>query len=397
MNRFSVIAFGFMVLMGLTTGVFAQSMGAQVFTDPLDGLRKVRVPITQARENQGIAWAMTSEGRTVAYDSARQFPVTPNEAERLKIFLFVSYGQPVRQASPANPIDPFGFVYTEQVDDDEIIYVERTAYRWADYVDVREASVATIEMLLNNGGQLSRGGNGQPMVTVQLPGSASRFEITPNLSRSISPFATVEVPLALTSSTLVSAANRQIAVGGGGAGGVGPGGNPQTPNEIGDTRAAAEWLFYYDQVYLWNLYVAEEILDADTGGEYLMSLQPDALRQEIPNFYERLLDFRDQLAADEHEENLAFYARMDARELERERYDEWRAQEAENILEFAREQRRRIEGTEVIVENRAFIISAEPLRRVQEGRINIVTQSQIITPYDLLTSDGELKSPYTAE
>jgi hypothetical protein len=205
------------------------------------------------------------------------------------------------------------------------------------------------------------------------------------------------VPLALTSSTLVNAANRQIAVGGGGGGGVGPGGNPQTPNEIGDTRAAAEWLFYYDQVYLWNLYVAEEILDTDTGGEFLMGLQPDALRQEIPKFYERLIEMRDQLAADEHKENLEFYARMDARELQRERYDEWRAQEAENILEFAREQRRRIEGTEVIVENRAFIISAEPLRRVQPGRVNIVTESRIVTPYDLLTSDGELKSPYTAE
>jgi len=389
MDRRYVTLLAFLTaLLLLATTAQAQLAGAQVFVDT-DGVRKVRVPLTQARSGSGVAWSITSGGRTVAYDSNTEYPAGGEGADEYKTFSFIAFGQPARRQSPPNPVDPYGFLFVERVDDDGFIYFERVAFTWSDYDLVVTNSIKSIEFMWQSPLQLSVEDDGRPVASFYFAPGDRLHTFKADLGTMTDRGVYSEVPMGLTSSTIIATAQKQnVPAGSTGAG------QAAAPADVPDSRSAAEWLFYYDQVYMWNAYVQDEILGESTDGDSLMTMAPDELRQTLPSFYNDILSQRDRLAEDEHNDNLAFYDRMQEREQARERYNEWRGEEAERLIEFAEEQRRLIEGREVVVENRSYIISPEPLARVDEGRVNIVSESQLVTPYDLLTEDGELRSPY---
>jgi hypothetical protein len=374
----------------LNTAGWSQIKTVQVYIDRFDGVRKIRVPSEQAVTNRGIAWAISASGRTVAYDSNREYPNQEGgDNPEYRIYPFVQWGTIDKAKRPANPIDPYAFLFQETIDDIGNLGVRRVAYTWADYEVVVDTTIAMLEMLIGNPAVLTADEDGRPIATAQLTGTQIFFRVEPNNAEMDSPGEKGSAPVHISSSTLIALASKVI-----GVGGAANAGQPGAPT-VSDRLAAAEWYFFYDQAAMWEQYIEENVLDEEIEGS-LMSLDPDEIRQQLPTFYDEMIEYRDEQAEEEHEENIAFYRRMDDRQEARERYLEWREEENQEIIEFARTESRQIAGTEIQVEDQYFLISTDPIPRVPEGRVNIVNPSQQLTPYDILTPQGELVKPYKA-
>jgi len=299
---------------------------AVVYEDPADNGVKVRVPTIMSRTNAGLQWALTSRGRAVAYNSST--PLPSDQPDRYLVFPFHQFQEQPTRDDPANPLDPYGFVYSEVRIDPKtgefledpnapgMSVVERYAFKWPDYV------------LWNN--------------------------------------------------LRVNMFMQQI-----------QGGQLQVPNGA-DPRAFAEWTHYYEQLGLWERYVEQFILL-----EPIQAPRPDSpktIRENMDAYYDAIIDQRDQVSERLHRRMIDFFNRLESRREERQRYDEWKAEQRSELMEFAQMWQRRRAGTEVVVEGQPFIISSEPMENPPLDRLPVVNPSSQITPYDLLDEKGQVKS-----
>lgn len=312
---------------------------AVVYIDPNDGVQKVRVPNAQHNGQQGLQWALTQQGRPVAYNASVLYPTDNPQA--YQVFAFFSYHDAPVQQRLDNPLDPYVFVFEEVVLEDfgataaqeqtpaqaaeaaqteEETAVQRIALRWADYQQWTEREIDKVIIRIE-GGQL------------QLPTGA-------------------------------------------------------------DPRAFAEWTHYYNQLRLWERFLRDDIFIGDYDAlmnEFHLPTDTSAVREVMPLIHENFLHIRDIMVGQIEDENLDFHQRMQKRREARERYEEWRIEQQQAILEFAEIWGRRARGTEVVVEGTPFIITREKLDNPPKDRIEVVNESENLTPYDILGLDGALK------
>lgn len=217
-----------------------------------------------------------------------------------------------------------------------------------------------------------------------------------------------------------------------------------------DPRAVAEWSFYLDQVVLWQFYcrrvivndrraasansservlqrradrAALEGFEGDTDavldeterlreeeGELEGGGQPDANDNTpvVATVFEPEFIFDDPMIIDkyrnefvelaEHREERAynmFSGMLDgirARETEFARYEDWLAGKQRELIEFARAWGKVQAGQRVTFDDTFYLITDEPLRSVPEDSRNVI-RAEVLTPQDLIRSDGRLKGP----
>jgi hypothetical protein len=321
---------------------FAQDEFAVVYIDPADNIQKVRVPVSQARLNSGLQWALTERGKPVAYNSGQVYP--SDNPQAYQVFAFFAYNDAPRRPTIANPLDPYAFVYERATLDDESgdTAVRRIAMKWADYERWTEQQI----------NDLIASGQAQPGANVQT----------------------------------------------GAFGGPQPG--PAGQPGGSDPRAFAEWTHYYNQLNLWEEYITQEIFNVgfiELMSDFSIPRDPTRARDVMPILYEDLLRRRDTMMDQLDRGNLEFYQRMQRRREARERYEEWRIEQQRGLMEFADRWERRARGAEVVVEGTPFIVSTEPTDNPPKDGVFVVNESELLTPYDILTREGELKEVYPGQ
>lgn len=183
-----------------------------------------------------------------------------------------------------------------------------------------------------------------------------------------------------------------------------------------DPRAGAEWDFYYEQLELYNQYVRQRVL---SGVEDLPVPTYDAQnylqeRNDLKAAYDKSAI---SLVNTQHEENLEFYDRLQAREDRRRKFYEWLAQEQRDLDDWAKIWSRKINGARwetagqpvrrddwyygtnfqqpdsfnIRVDGQQYLVSKQPERKVPADTLNVVTTN--LTPYDIIDRNGQMKNP----
>ncbi|MFH0793378.1 MAG: hypothetical protein V2A74_05035 [bacterium] len=162
-----------------------------------------------------------------------------------------------------------------------------------------------------------------------------------------------------------------------------------------DPRAEAEWRLFYRQVELWQRYLEESIFFENLQAP--PTFDPTGVFAEVGNEQIPGTLFRaaERQAVDigqhHHEIMVAYFRGLDERENQRLRYQEWLTDRQREVIEYADNWSKRLDGSQVKIEGTLYLISPKPLDHIPRGSVNVVTDK--LTPYDLLNSDGTVKQP----
>jgi len=84
--------------------------------------------------------------------------------------------------------------------------------------------------------------------------------------------------------------------------------------------------------------------------------------------------------------------RIDQREINQERYQDWENNKRQELINFAESWRKVEEGDTFMVKDNLYLVTQEPLDSVPINGVNIV-RGERLTPQDILEEDGSLKQP----
>lgn len=210
------------------------------------------------------------------------------------------------------------------------------------------------------------------------------------------------------------------------------------PSVYNADYAAAHWTFYYDQLVLWQYYCVRNLLGEDdflleeevatdeavqsratgtlvgqaarqptvtrTAEEIeAMRLELDPVNDYASNFVPGKTPLGQKLRQDlevkaaRHEEYvykqyIGMINRIEAREGNQKRYEDWLEAKRQQIFNFAEEWRKVENGEVMFLDDRLFLVTKEPLTGGPLEATNVVVREQL-TPQDLLNDDGTLVAP----
>lgn len=117
------------------------------------------------------------------------------------------------------------------------------------------------------------------------------------------------------------------------------------------------------------------------------------VQDDIDALYDELLKTRDKIMENRNRENKTFYYGLEGREDNRQKFNEWVSERQRDILIFGETYAHNVNGGEITAGETEFLISNTPLEAVPYNTVNIVNENGIITPYDLMDENGNLKQP----
>jgi hypothetical protein len=216
---------------------------------------------------------------------------------------------------------------------------------------------------------------------------------------------------------------------------------PRQSNSSVDPRAQAEWTFFYDQVVLWQYYCQriilneraserpsrsrsarerQEYIDALTAyegdltginvnellgeliegeqlGDFVAAQYFDAVRDyqdfsqitALRDDFVRRADLREARARRIFDEMIEA---IDARELDRERYDDWKVEKNDRLGSFVTAWTEVQEGRLLNFDQTYYLLTEEPVEAVPADARSVPVR-KVLTPQDLINEDGQLKGP----
>jgi hypothetical protein len=169
---------------------------------------------------------------------------------------------------------------------------------------------------------------------------------------------------------------------------------PQQIQQNGwDPLAMAEWMAYYEQLDLWQIYVEEVVLnreiDSYVGDISFPDLDHTGVKEAIEGIHDSALKAAEEETKALTQKAIDLVTRLEERKNRRITYWDWRRDQQDLFLEYAERWLRQSEGLEINIDGNIYLISSQPIERAPRNVVPIVTSK--LTPYDIFNDDGTLK------
>ena len=167
---------------------------------------------------------------------------------------------------------------------------------------------------------------------------------------------------------------------------------PNEPIELIIDRAA--WQYWYNQMALWEEFVAKEIFLKKMFAKSMDKLNfstKDALNSAVALVANNIIDESQRVNTMDLRKNVDFLGRIELRENRRKDYKQWLEDQKQIVVDFTRNWARKENQQEITIDGTMYLLSDEPLENVPRNTVNVVSKK--LTPYDILNADGTLKKP----
>ncbi len=184
--------------------------------------------------------------------------------------------------------------------------------------------------------------------------------------------------------------------------------DPQTAQAVQDSDSnredmalrMAEWSMYFDQLELWNRYVAEKVIRDELEEEEKITYNPATIKTDIELIYESLQQHAAQAVSQEKQRQENMLSRIENNRINLQIYNNWLDDRENEVLKYARQWARKYEGEELVFEDTTYLVrdtyENEMLIETPQEKtiiINKPVEQKEITPFDLLNEDGSLIKP----
>lgn len=176
----------------------------------------------------------------------------------------------------------------------------------------------------------------------------------------------------------------------------------------------AEWAFYYNQYELWVEYVEDKVLRRDLPKSEKPDYNPRELEAELQEFLElyqnrakELQQATGRIYSNPEAWPPGVVQRVKRNTQEREAYEQWLQEREDLMVQFVELWGRKYNGSEFWIDDVQYLVRnlADRPDRPEEDDLRYslapnavlleVPKKKLVTPYDIIHKDGQLKNPET--